>query len=62
MYCNDSNRRRDYLHTSFDFLGYTSRPREMKTQTDKLFTGFNPAISNRAAKQICAEIQNWGLH
>lgn len=61
VYCKDSNRRGDYLHNSFDFLGYTFRPRETKTWAGKRFIGFNPAISSKAAKRIRAEIRSWGL-
>ncbi|MER9958799.1 hypothetical protein NKJ52_28910 [Mesorhizobium australicum] len=28
VYCKDSNRREEHEHVSFDFLGYTFRPRE----------------------------------
>ena len=27
MYCQDTKRRKDYEHTSFDFLGYTFQGR-----------------------------------
>ena len=30
VYCKDSNRRGDFGHTSFTFLGYTFRPREAR--------------------------------
>lgn len=52
VYCKDSNRREDYEHISFDFLGYTFQPREARGRNGKRFTNFLPAISNKAAKGI----------
>lgn len=62
VYCQDGNRRGDYPHTSFDFLGYTFRARPTKTRAGTKFNGFNPAISNKAAKRIRATIRSWRLH
>ncbi len=62
VYCKDSERGCAYPISSFDFLGYTFRPRRAKAQTGKLFMGFNPAISNKAAKGIFAEVRSWKLH
>ena len=62
VYCKDSQRGCAYPLIRFDFLGYTFRPRRAKTQRGKVFTGFNPAISNKAAKAIFAEVRSWKLH
>src|SRR6185312_15446802 len=48
-YCKDANRRGDFGHTSFDFLGYTFRGRLAKGPRG-YFTGFSPAISATARK------------
>src|SRR4051812_23306264 len=45
VYCKDSRRRGSYAHTAFTFLGYTFRPRGVRTKTGTMVTGFNPAIS-----------------
>ena len=62
VYCKDSNRRGSYEHTAFTFLGFTFRGRRVRTKTGKMFTGFNPAISNDALKKISAEVRSWRLH
>jgi RNA-directed DNA polymerase len=59
VYCKDSNRKEDYEVIQFDFLGYTFKPRQVKSQKGEYFTGFNPAISNRSMKRICAKIGEW---
>jgi hypothetical protein len=45
VYCKDGRRRSSYEHTAFTFLGYTFRPRGVRTKTGTMVTGFNPAIS-----------------
>lgn len=62
VYCKDSNRRGSYEHTAFTFLGYTFRPRGVRTKTGKMFTGFNPAISKDALKKISRQVRSWALH
>jgi RNA-directed DNA polymerase len=63
VYCRDSNRRRrDYPHIQFDFLGYSFRPRMAKNpRNEKLFTGFLPAISDKAKRAIAAEVRDWRI-
>lgn len=62
VYCKDDDRRLDYPVTSFDFLGYTFRPRRSKSRRGKFFINFSPAISNTAAKAIRQEVRSWKLH
>lgn len=62
VYCKDDDRRLDYPVTSFDFLGYTFRPRRSKNRRGKFFINFSPAISNKAAKAIRQEVRRWKLH
>ena len=38
VYCKDEDRKGDYENTSFDFLGYTFRPRRAKNKYGKYFT------------------------
>jgi RNA-directed DNA polymerase len=61
VYCKDANRREDYEHTSFDFLGYTFRGRLAKGPRG-YFTGFSPAISGKARKAIGKQIRSWHLN
>lgn len=45
----------------FDFLGYCSRPRRIKSKDNKLFVGFNPAVSKTAVNAMRAEIRRTGF-
>ncbi len=62
VYCKDDDRRGDYPHISFDFLGYTFRPRRSKNRWGKYFINFTPAISNKAAKAIREQAREWRWH
>ncbi|WP_394823662.1 group II intron reverse transcriptase/maturase [Pendulispora albinea] len=42
---------------SFDFLGFTFRPRIAKSRTGQIFTTFGPAISGKAAKSLRATMR-----
>jgi RNA-directed DNA polymerase len=61
VFCKDANRRGDYEHTSFDFLGYTFRGRLAKGRRG-YFNGFSPAISGKARKAIGKQIRDWHLN
>jgi RNA-directed DNA polymerase len=62
VYCKDANRRGSYEHESFDFLGYTFRPRLSKSKHGEHFVNFSPAVSADARKQMGQEIRRWRLH
>ena len=62
VYCKDDDRRKKYPIDSFDFLGYTFRPRRAKNKDGKFFVSFLPAISNKAKKAIRETIRGWRLH
>lgn len=62
VYCKDELRGLAYQHTSFDFLGYTFRPRTNRTRFGKLFVSFSPAISDKAKKSIRRCIRQWKIH
>lgn len=63
VYCKDANRSDDdHPGCSFDFLGYTFRPRESKNRWGKFFVNFTPAISRKAVKKIKEEIRGWNLN
>lgn len=61
VYCKDDERRGDYTHTSFDFLGYTFRPRRSKNRYGRYFINFSPAISNKAKKAIRKNVKSWKI-
>ena len=59
VYCKDSSRKQKHEKIAFDFLGYTFRPRCVKSRRGEFFTGFNPAISNKAKKRIGDKMREW---
>ncbi len=58
-YCKDANRPGNYDTVSFDFLGYTFRPRMSKNRWGKYFVNFSPAISRKAVVRIFGVIRDW---
>lgn len=63
VYCKDSNRRGDSEHTSFDFLGFTFRPRGARNRKPgQNFTAFLPAISKKSMKRIKEAVRAWNLN
>lgn len=62
VYCKDLNRRQTSFQTSFDYLGFTFRPRVARSSiTQKLFTTFTPAISKKARMKIHETVKSWKL-
>jgi RNA-directed DNA polymerase len=60
--CKDTNRRGDFPVQSFDFLGYTFRPRYAVWRGRRYVTSFLPAASPKALKAIRQTIRRWALH
>lgn len=61
IYCKDIHRKEAHEIISFDFLGYTFRPRRSKDKHDRVFTNFTPAMSRSAAKAMRQEVRSWHL-
>ncbi|HWC17815.1 MAG TPA: group II intron reverse transcriptase/maturase [Terriglobales bacterium] len=62
VYCKDRNRKGAYPNVLFDFLGYCFRPRMVRRSRDnKLFCGFNPAVSPSALKAMRTTIRELNL-
>jgi RNA-directed DNA polymerase len=61
VYCKDNRRKEKHEVISFDFLGYTFRPRKAVDKKGVLFTGYLPAISNKSMKRIREKIRDWQL-
>jgi len=58
VYCKDDNRSECFPKHTFDFLGYTFRPRQARSKKGGgSFTSFLPAISNKAKKKIKRNIR-----
>jgi RNA-directed DNA polymerase len=62
VYCMDQNRRGQYPNKKFDFLGYTFRARTAVSYDERFFVSFLPAVSDKAAKSMRAEIRSWRIH
>jgi RNA-directed DNA polymerase len=62
VYCKDDDRHEDYPTITFDFLGYTFRPRRSKNRWGKYFINFTPAIGNKAAKAIRQQARSRRWH
>ncbi len=58
-YCKGGRIRGDYETVSFDFLGYTFRPRWIKTRRGYQGLFFIAAVSQKSAKRIRQEINRW---
>ena len=61
VYCKDDDRKGDYATISFDFLGYTFRPRGARNKYGKYFTSFLPAMSEKARKSVRKKVRDWKL-
>jgi len=62
VYCKNANRKMKYANISFDYLGYTFRPRKaMNTKNKTLFSNFSPAISKNSRQKIHEIVKSWKL-
>jgi hypothetical protein len=62
VYCKDSNRCGNYPNISFDFLGFTFRPREANNKRlNRRFTSFTPAVSKTSMKAMRAKIKRFRI-
>jgi len=62
VFCKDSNRRfyRAYPNVSFDFLGFTFKPRlALHPIRKERFTTFTPAVSIKAMKAMNEKMKEW---
>ena len=61
VYCKDTNRIGEYPVQSFDFLGYTFRPRSSRSRDGKFFFSFSPAVSRKALKAMRLKVKEHPL-
>ena len=61
IYCKDINRKDDYPVTSFTFLGYTFRPRQVKDKYGRRYVSFVPAVSRESLKAMRQTIRGWHM-
>lgn len=63
VYCKMSGRYGSHEQVTFDFLGFTFKPRAAKRKNGEgLFTTFSPAISRKAATSIRQQIRRMRFH
>ena len=59
VYCKDANRPEAHEDISFEFLGFTFRPRRCVSKKYGIHPNFLPAISRSSMKAINREIRSW---
>ena len=62
VFCKDDKRRGDYPDQSFDFLGYSFRPRLILWPNGKGGVSFMPAVSPKSLRAIGQTIRGWRVH
>jgi hypothetical protein len=62
VHCHNDRRPGNDHEGKFDFLGFTFRFRSARSKRGGFFTGFLPAVSNKAAKKIRQTVRSWKLH
>lgn len=62
VYCKDADRRGSHEHMSFDFLGYTFRPRRARSRFGNYFLSFLPAVAGQEATRMRHELRRRRLH
>ena len=60
VFCKSTRRLGEYPNVSFDFLGYTFRPRRAKSCWGP-FVGFSPAVSRSAVASMQREVCAWRI-
>lgn len=61
VYCKDDNRKGNHEYTSFDFLGYTYRPRRSMDKYGRVYLNFLPSVSRDALKAMRQRIRSWHI-
>ena len=61
IYCKDKNRTGNFERVSFDFLGYTFRPRRCMDKRGVVHPNFLPAISRASQKSINQQMRRWHI-
>jgi len=62
VYCKDVQRRGEYEHTSFTFLGFTFRTRKARSKDGRYFARFLPAMSTEALKAKGVGLRSMRIH
>jgi group II intron reverse transcriptase/maturase len=65
VYCKGNQRKHPPFkpkYVSFDFLGFTFKPRIVRSHTGRIYRGFTPAISKKAQRVITNKLFKLKLH
>lgn len=65
VYCKGNQKKQPPFkpkHVSFDFLGFTFKPRVVRSKTGRIYRGFTPAISKKSQKVISEKFFELKLH
>lgn len=57
VYCKDNNRKESYENIEFDFLGYTFKPRLVRSKRNEIFISFTPAVSKKASRKLIEKVK-----
>lgn len=60
VYCKNVKHKAKYINSSFDFLGFTFRPRVCQTKTAPMLL-FIPCMSESAMKDIRTKVKDFGI-
>jgi RNA-directed DNA polymerase len=61
VYCKTGRREDKDEEVTFDFLGYTFRPRKAKNYKGEIFQSYLPAISGKSKTRIREKMRGWQL-
>lgn len=62
VFCKMNGRYSTHKQCSFDFLGFTFKPRMVRSREGKMFLSFTPGVSSSAKQAMRKTIRNWKLH
>lgn len=62
VYCKQSGRNDVFERVTFDFLGFTFKPKKARKPNGELFLGFGPVISRKSTAKLMAELRRLNLH
>ena len=61
-YCKQTGRRSTYDRVTFEFLGFTFKPKQARNRTGEQFLGYGAVMSSRSKAKITTELRGLGLH
>lgn len=62
VYCKTGKRKENYENISFDFLGFTFKPRQARDKLGEKFMTFSPGVSRNALTLMRQEVRRWKIH